>query len=122
VALLQIVVAASILAASPVRTTLTAPGHSPAVNTRWHYSVHVTKAGKPVAAKLTVQIVDPIGGAHPVTFGATTKTIKNWPFTGVFRDYIIWPKSSRGLPLKLRLTVHADRTTKVLTYAVTAHA
>ena len=85
--------------------TLTAPGHTPKINTHWSYAVHATAQGKPVAARITAQIVDPIGGAHPVQFGKTTKTIVNWPFKGEFRDFIIWPASSRGIPLKLRITV-----------------
>ena len=42
-----------------------------------------------------------------------------FPFRGVFRDYVIWPLESRGIPLKLRLTVARTGFRKVLTYAVT---
>ena len=45
-----------------------------------------------------------------------------WPFTGVFRDYILWPAESRGIPLTLRITVVAAHTKKVITYLVTPHA
>jgi len=119
--LLKLVLAGTLAVAAPLKATLTAPGHTPKINTHWNYVVRATVAGKPVAAKLTAQIVDPIGGRHPVEFGANTKTITNWPFKGVFRDYIIWPASSRGVPLKLRLVIRAGGSTKVITYAVTPH-
>ena len=67
-------VLAALLLAAPVahgretavKVTLTAPGHAPRIGQRWAYAVHATSGGKPVAARITAQIVDPIGGAHPV--------------------------------------------------------
>jgi hypothetical protein len=109
----------SLSAAAPLTATLTAPTHAPKIKTRWYYTVHATQAGKPVAAKLSAQIVDPIGGSHPVQFGSSTKNITNWPFTGVFRDFIIWPASSRGIPLKLSVVVKVGSTKRTLTFAVT---
>ena len=103
-----------------MKVTLAAPTHSPRVNVRWRYAVSVTEAGKPVEARITAQIVDPIGGTHPVEFGASTKHITNWPFKGVFRDFIIWPAESRGVPLTFRVTVVAGKVRKVLDYRVTA--
>ena len=111
--------ATTALAAVPVKATLTAPGHTPKVNTRWSYVVRATSQGKPLAARLTAQVVDPIGNTHPVQFGTTKKNIVNWPFKGEFRDFIIWTRSSRGIPLKLRLTVRANGAKKIVTYAVT---
>ena len=108
--------------ASPVRAVLTAPGHTPKINTHWNYTLRVTQAGKPVAARITAQIVDPIGGKHPVEFGKSTKNITNWPIKGAFRDFIIWPASSRGIPLTFRITVVAGKTTRVVNYSVTPHA
>lgn len=105
-----------------ILVTVTAPGHMPVVNTHWNYTVRATAAGKPVAGKLTEQIVDPIGGKHPVEFGSSTKKITNWPFKGVFRDFIIWPASSRGIPLKLRVIVVVGTTRRVVDYAVTPRA
>src|SRR5438132_37673 len=99
------VLTGSLLAAAPLTATLTAPTHSPKIKTRWYYIVRATQAGKPAAGKLTAQIVDPIGSSHPVQFGSSTKNITNWPFTGRFRDFIIWPASSTGIPLKLRIVV-----------------
>ena len=102
-----------------VLVILTSPGHSPKVNTHWKYSVRVTQAGKPARAKLTASIVDPIGGSHPVEFGLTTRQITSFPFTGTFRDFIIWPPSSRGIPLTLKLLVVVGDTRKTIRYAVT---
>ena len=106
-------------AAAPPKVTLVAPGHSPKINTHWNYSVHLVQAGKPIAGTLTVQIVDPVGGVHPVEFGKTTKNVTNWRFTGTFRDFVIWPPSARGIPLTFRVTVVVDKAKHVVTYAVT---
>jgi hypothetical protein len=106
-------------ASSPLEVTLSAPGHTPRINVHWNYSLKVTRGGKPVAAKLSEAIVDPIGGVHPVQFGKNTKNITNWPINGTFKDFIIWPPSSRGVPLKLRITVKVGTAKKVVTYAVT---
>ena len=74
-----------------VTVLLTAPGHSPKTGTHWSYSVTAKSGGKPAAAHITAQIVDPIGGVHQVDFGNTTKHLRNWPFKGTFRDFVIWP-------------------------------
>jgi hypothetical protein len=117
---LAIVVGALVLAGgSSVKVTLTAPTHRPRVNVHWRYAVHATRSGKPVTARITAQIVDPIGGVHPVQFGSSTRDIKNFRFRGVFRDYVIWPPESRGFPLALRLIVVGTGFRKVLTYTVT---
>ena len=123
IAALTTILAAAVVAASPLKATLTGPTHTPKINTHWNYVVRVTQGGKPAHVRMTAQIVDPIGGAHPVEFGPSTKKIVNWPITGTFRDYIIWPPSSRGIPLKLRITLvgtHGART--VVSYAVVPHA
>jgi hypothetical protein len=110
--------------ASPARgavlkVTLTAPGHAPAIGKRWTYTVQASRGGKPAAARITVQIVDPIGGVHPVDFGTTKKPIVNRPFTGVFRDFVLWTGDSRGIPLRLRVTVSSGGAKKVVDYRVT---
>jgi hypothetical protein len=114
--------AGSLLAAAPVQATLTAPTHTPKIKTRWYYTVRVTQGGEPAGAKITAQIVDPIGGVHPVEFGPTTKKITNFPFKGTFRDYIIWPPESRGVPLTFRVIVRVATVKKTLLYRVTPHA
>ena len=117
-----VALAAGLLGASAVKVTVTGPGHTPKINTHWNYVVRATKGGKPVAGKLTEQIQDPIGGLHPVQFGVSTKNITSWPFKGTFRDFIIWPASSRGIPLKLRVTVVVGTAKTVTSYAVTPRA
>jgi hypothetical protein len=115
-----LVAAGGVLATSaPVKVALVAPGHSPKTNAHWNYSVTVERAGKPAAATITAQIVDPIGGTHLVQFGLTTKYVKAFPFTGTFRDFVIWPPESRGIPLTFRLTVKSGPATKVIAYHVT---
>ncbi len=99
---------------------LSAPGHTPKIKVHWNYTVSVTEGGKPVAAKLTEQIVDPIGGVHAVQVGPSTKNITNMPIKGVYRDYIIWPADSRGVPLTFRVTVQVGKAKKVVNYQVTA--
>lgn len=111
--------AALALVAGATTVTLTGSGHTPRINTHWPYSVRATVDGHPASAKLTAQIVDPLGGAHPVEFGANTKKVVNWPFHGVFRDYLVWPSSSRGIPLTFRVTVRVGSVRRVLTYSVT---
>lgn len=117
--MLAVLTAAVVITAAPVKITVTAPDHAPPVGVRWNYSVAATVNRRPVKALITEQIVDPIGGTHPVTFGSGKKIIKNWPFQGVFRDYMIWPKSSRGVPLTWRITVVVGKTKRVVNYKVT---
>jgi hypothetical protein len=124
VAAAKVTVAAAVLAAgaSAARVMLTAPGHTPKINTHWNYSVTARNGGKPVAATITVQIVDPLGTAHPVQFSTSKKNIVNWPFKGTFRDYVIWPPSSAvGIALTFRVTVRSGGTTKAISYQVTPH-
>ena len=108
-----------LVAAPAARIALQAPGHAPKVNTHWNYSVTVTRSGKAAAATITAQIVDPIGGVHPVQFGLTTKNVNAFPFKGTFHDFVIWPAESRGIPLTFRLTVKSGTTRKVIAYPVT---
>jgi hypothetical protein len=110
------------LSAAPVKATLSAPGHTPKLNTRWHYTLRVTQGGRAASARLTAQIVDPIGGVHIVQFGSTTRNIKNFPIKGVFRDYIIWPRDSNGIPLTLRFLIRVGGKTTTLKYHVVPHA
>jgi hypothetical protein len=102
-----------------LKVTLTAPGHSPRIGQRWFYSVRATAGGKPAAGKITAQIVDPLGGTHPVNYGTTKKPLVNRPFVGVFRDFVLWPGDSRGIPLRFRVTVVGAGGKKVIDYPVT---
>jgi len=117
--LLATVVVSLLLSGAPVKVTVSAPGHTPKINVHWNYSVTVTENGKPVEAKLTEQIIDPLGGHHPVEFGTSTKNITNWPFHGTYRDFIIWPADSRGVPLTFHVIVAVGKTKKIVDYSVT---
>jgi hypothetical protein len=120
-AVLAAMLAGPAAAAAPtgVRVTIVGPNHAPRVVTKWQYAVHVTSGGKPVAARLTERIVDPLGGTHAVQYGPTKKDIVAWPINGTFRDYIIWPADSRGIPLKLRAIVTVGGAKHVAEFTVT---
>jgi hypothetical protein len=118
-------VGALAVAVASLTLTFSAHGHTPPigqsseVGPHWPYTVKVTRAGKPVRARLTMQIVDPLGGVHPVTVGATTQPITSRPIVGVYRDYLVFPPESRGVPLKIRVTAVAGGVRRVLVYVVT---
>jgi hypothetical protein len=121
VALVSMVVApATGAAGARLRVTLKAPSHHPRAGTKWHYSVRATRGGKPIAARITVQVVDPTGTAHAVEYDGTKRKIVNRRFVGVFRDYVTWPATSRGFPLRLRVTVRAGSAVRTLSYRVVA--
>ncbi len=87
---------------------------------KWRYAVRVTdRAGKPIPAKITVQVVDPLNQPHAVEYDDTTRKIVDWPITGVFRDFVIWPPGARGIPLRFRVIVRAEGRVARLTYLVT---
>lgn len=116
---LALVFAGSASAAPPFKATLTAPTHTPKVNAPWRYSIRVTDLrDKPIPARVTVQVIDPFGMAHPVQFGSTARNVVNWAFFGVFRDFVKWPPESRGFQLTLRATVSAKGAIRRLTYPV----
>ena len=106
-------------AATGIKATLKAPAAQPKVNVKWPYSIKATNLqGKAIRARLTAVVVDPLGTAHPIDYGPTgypnpgpPKPIKNRPFKGTFRDYIIFPPDSRLASqfggLTLRWTVKA---------------
>ena len=107
----------------PFKAALTAKTHTPKVKTKWYYVVTATsRAGKPITARLTMQVMDPTGQVHPVQYASTKKNITNWRFHGRFRDFIIWPADSSLASalggLVLRATVKADGAKIVLRYRV----
>lgn len=118
-ALLAASVAGSSQAASPIKVTISAPV-KPKVNVPWAYTVKVVDAsGKPVAAKLSMVVVDPLGTPHPVEFFKKKRFVTNVAIKGVFSDKIIWPPTSVGYPLKLRATAKAGGVTASKILAVT---
>jgi hypothetical protein len=101
--------------ALPFKAVLKTPPAQPRVNVKWYYTVRVTdRARHLIRAAITAQIVDPFTGAHPVQYDATKKNIVNRPFRGVFRDYLTFPRESRGFTLRLRITVRAKGAKTVL--------
>jgi hypothetical protein len=117
--ILAAILATAAVAAAPLQVKLTVPdGHTPKIKTHWPYTVRATSSGKLVKGTITVEVVDPLGGHHYVQLGASTRIVHNIPFKGVFRDYIIWPPASRGIPVTFRITVHASGKTKVIAYHV----
>lgn len=113
--LVGLILAPSAIAA-PFTATLSAPTHTPKTTAKWNYTIRVTSGGQQVRASLTAQIIDPFGGAHPATYANTNKPLVNWPFTGVFHDYLQFPPESKGFKVTLRFTLRAKGARKVLTY------
>jgi len=105
------------------KATLTAATHSPKVNSTWKYSVRVTDlTGHPIWARITSQIVDPLGTTHPVEFDGTGRNpyVKNYRFFGNFCDSAIWPPDSAvGVTLKFQTVIVTAKGRVVLRYAVT---
>ena len=107
---------ASANAAPAFKATLTVSPHTPKANASWFYVVSVTdRHGKLIKATITTQIVDPVGGVHPVEFGCCKINVVNHPFTGVFGDYVKFPPESRGVRLTFRVIVKALGGRRVLT-------
>jgi hypothetical protein len=107
------------------RATLTADGHTPRIIVKWWYTVRVTDLkGKPMAARITVRIKDPLGGVHPVQFGRDVKKdVRNYPIVGRFRDWVNWPRDSAiGITLTFQVVVKTTRGQVTLSYPVRPHA
>lgn len=108
------------MTAGAVKATLLAPTHTPKVNANWRYTVKVTdRAGHPLAGRLTIEIVDPIGTAHAVQYDDTKEDIVSRPFKGSFRDYAAFPADSRGFRLTFRVIAKTSKGRVTLTYPIT---
>jgi hypothetical protein len=109
-------------AAAPPKVAFHATTHTPTVNARWPWSVRVrTPAGKPLAARVSAAIVDPIGGVHPVEYDCCKqKLITNVRIKGRFGDVVKFPLSSKGFRLTFRVTVRSALGTRVVDYWVKA--
>jgi putative ABC transport system ATP-binding protein len=70
--------------AARFRAALSAPTHTPPVGSKkWWYVVRATTAqGEPLHARLTVEVVDPLGTAHVAEVGTSTRKLLNFPFAG----------------------------------------
>jgi hypothetical protein len=106
--------------AGAVKATLFAPTRTPKANARWPYRVLVTDTkGRRLDGKITVQIVDPLGQAHAVTYDNTKRPITGLKFSGDFRDYAEYPPDSRGFTLTFRVIAKTAKGTVTITYPVT---
>jgi hypothetical protein len=105
--------------------TFHAATHTPRVNTTWKYSVRVTDPkGRPIWARITSQIVDPLGTVHPVEFDGTGHNpyVKNYRFFGNFCDSVKWPRNSAvGVRLRFQTVITTAAGRRVLTYTVSPH-
>jgi hypothetical protein len=89
------------------------------VGPKWWYVVRATNPqGRPLRARLTAQVVDPLGTAHPVDVGTSNRKLLNFPFKGRYRDFAQWPAASRGYRLTFRVIVKALGSARTLTYWV----
>ena len=106
-------------AAPSLKVVIAGPTAHPRADAKWPYSVTATdSSGKHVSGKLTVQIVDPIGNAHAVTYDNTKKPVKGFPFHGTFHDYLQFPKQALGFTLTVKATVKSTEGTAVGTFGV----
>jgi hypothetical protein len=103
-----------------LRVTLAGVPRSPNVKARSIYRVRATdSSGKPLAGTITVQIVDPLGRAHTVTYDGTRHPISRRRFVGVFHDDIEFPADARGVPLTFRVEVVTSKGRATINYPVT---
>jgi hypothetical protein len=102
------------------RATLSASTHTPPVGSKkWWYVVRAANAqGKPLHARLTAEVVDPLGTAHVTEVGTSTRKLLNFPFVGHYRDFAQWPAASRSYRLTFRVIVRARGSSRTLTYWV----
>jgi hypothetical protein len=106
-------------AAATLHVSLSVQTLKPKAGAHWPYTVTATAGGRPAKGTVTAQIVDPLGGVHAVQFGANTKNVTRIPFTGTFKDYVIWPKDAVGYPLKFRVIVRSNGVKKIAAVTVT---
>ena len=74
---------------------------------------------RPLPARISAVVIDPIGAAHPVEYGCCAKKfITNVPIKGTFRDFVQYPLSAKGYRITFKVTVKTARGTKAVTYWV----
>ena len=104
------------------RVVFRAATHTPKVNARWPWSIVVTTAaGRLLRATVSVAIVDPVGGVHPVEYGCCKgKFITSVKTKGRFADYVQYPLSAKGFKLTFRVTVKTRLGKRIVAYWVKA--
>jgi hypothetical protein len=101
------------------RLALRAPTHTPRVGPKWWYVVRASdRNGAPLRARLTVEVVDPLGVAHPAEVGTSKRKLIDYPFIGRYRDFARWPPPARGYRLVFRVTVAARGARRTVRYWV----
>jgi hypothetical protein len=121
-ALLLVPAAGTAGVVAPPKVVFRAPTHTPKVNVRWPWSIAVsTQAGSPLAATISVAIVDPLGGVHPVEYDCCKKKfITNVRIRGRFADKVIYPLASKGFRVVFRVTVKTALGRRVVDYWIKA--
>ena len=97
-----------------IRVELTADSHHPRVGRPWHYEVRVTSGGKPVAARIHLQILFggvPVGqvGRHRVAGGVWQETIGR----GINKPF---PARAKGIRLVFEAVARALGQTRKADY------
>ena len=121
-ALLLVPAAGTARTAAGPRVVFHATTHTPRINVRWPWSIVVTTpAGRLLPATISVAIVDPIGGAHPVEYDCCKgKFITNVKIKGRFADKVIYPLASKGYRIVFRVTVKTAVGRRVVNYWIRA--
>ena len=113
---LALAVGASTADASNFVLRLHAPNHSPKAGKLWWITVSArSSSGRAMRGAAFYEFV--YGGQVVSTQYPNPHSLKRAPhhpysFTGSFRDSLLFPKRSVGIPLKLRVVVRVGRTTK----------
>jgi hypothetical protein len=95
--------------AGEVEATLRASTHHPKVGAPWPISFEVTKASRPLEAKVSYEYL---------FAGNVVAKRSNYTFTGRFSDLFRWPASAAGYPLTFRAVIVAAGQTLYLDYPV----
>lgn len=114
-------------AAAAVKVTLTATTTKPKVGEAWRWTVTAREGGKPVAARVKLQIVlgDMVVGcwkAGAMTQCAGKTAGEAIPFRGSRTGVIRWPAESVGAPLAFRVVITASKRTQRLRIPVRVQA
>jgi hypothetical protein len=103
----------------PLSVTFVPSTHTPKVNAKWPLSVTATLSGKP-AAHATAAYQFLFGGL--VVSTQYPRSNKHFTFTGHFRDDLVFPASSLGQPLTLRVVIKASGHAVNLNWSIKSHS
>jgi hypothetical protein len=97
-------------AAAGFVASLRAPTHHPRADVNWWITVSArTRSGAPLRATAFYEFVyqgQVVSTQYPSPRTGATRN-SPWPFTGSFRDAVVWPRRSVGVPLTFRVVVRA---------------